>query len=114
LLFRIGWQDGLLCLLQIIKIRSFKIDREKIKESVVPFFTIKYHKMERFFKCLVCSGVVGVFSLLIGFGMFLTDDYLFSLIVKTQLALSPTSGSFPMWQDLPAPIKTSMFVVKMK
>ena len=71
------------------------------------------YKMERFIKIGLCFCGVGALSLLLGFVMFVGKDLLFDTIVRTQLAVSPTSGSYPMWKDLPAPIKTSMFVVSL-
>ena len=39
-----------------------------------------------------------------------THHHIFMYIFKTQLALSPLSGSFPMWQDLPTPMLASMYL----
>ena len=41
-----------------------------------------------------------------------THHNIFMYIYKSQLVLSPTSGSFPMWQDLPAPMLASMYLFK--
>jgi hypothetical protein len=35
---------------------------------------------------------------------------IFLWVYKSQLVLSPESGSFPMWQDLPAPLLASMYL----
>ena len=35
---------------------------------------------------------------------------IFLWVYKSQLVLSPTSGSFPMWQDLPAPLIARIFI----
>jgi len=41
-----------------------------------------------------------------------THHNIFMYIFRTQLVLSPTSGSFPMWQNLPAPMLASMYLFK--
>jgi len=41
-----------------------------------------------------------------------THSNIFMYIYSSQLTLSPTSGSFPMWQDLPAPMLASMYMFK--
>jgi hypothetical protein len=35
---------------------------------------------------------------------------IFLYVYKSQLVLSPSSGSFPMWQDLPAPLIARVFL----
>jgi len=56
---------------------------------------------------LVCTPMVLVVSGLI---LLTTHHHIFMYIFKTQLALSPVSGSFPMWQDLPTPMLASMYL----
>jgi len=41
-----------------------------------------------------------------------THTNIFMYIYNSQLTLSPSSGSFPMWQDLPAPMLASMYMFK--
>ena len=35
---------------------------------------------------------------------------IFQWVYKSQLVLRPESGSFPMWQDLPAPLIASIYI----
>jgi len=49
---------------------------------------------------LIVSGVV----------LIVAKHVLFMSIFKSQLVLSPTSGSFPMWQTLPEPMQASMYL----
>lgn len=55
----------------------------------------------------VCLPMVLVVSGLI---LLTTHHNIFMYIFKTQLVLSPVSGSFPMWQDLPSPMLASMYL----
>jgi len=56
---------------------------------------------------LVCLPMILTVSGLI---LLTTHHQIFMYIFKTQLALSPVSGSFPMWQDLPTPMLASMYL----
>lgn len=56
---------------------------------------------------LVCVPMVLVVSGLI---LLTTHHNVFMYIFKSQLALSPVSGSFPMWRDLPTPMVASMYL----
>ena len=56
---------------------------------------------------LVCLPMILTVSGLI---LLTTHHQIFMYIFKTQLALSPVSGSFPMWQDLPTPMLGSMYL----
>eukprot|EP00092_Neocalanus_flemingeri_P084124 GFUD01105638.1.p1 GENE.GFUD01105638.1~~GFUD01105638.1.p1 ORF type:complete len:511 (-),score=100.83 GFUD01105638.1:901-2433(-) len=58
------------------------------------------------FVCL-CLPMVLVVSGLI---LLTTHHNIFMYIYKSQLVLSPESGSFPMWQDLPTPMLASMYL----
>lgn len=59
--------------------------------------------------------LVTVISLIgIGVSLLALNSTIFDGIVKSQLVLSPTSGSFPMWQDLPEPMLAKMYVFHVK
>jgi len=45
-----------------------------------------------------------------GIALLSTHHHIFNYIFNSQLTLSPLSGSFPMWQDLPAPMLASMYL----
>lgn len=47
-----------------------------------------------------------------GVALILTKNAVFMGIFKSQLVLSPTSGSYPMWQILPEPMVASMYLFK--
>lgn len=56
--------------------------------------------------------LVSISMVLIVFGLILLTSHqnIFKLIYNSQLVLSPSSGSFPMWRDLPAPMLASMYL----
>jgi len=47
-----------------------------------------------------------------GLVLLFTNNILFMAIFKSQLVLSPTSGSYPMWHTLPEPMVASMYLFK--
>jgi hypothetical protein len=53
---------------------------------------------------LICFGLLSVFS----------GNFVFGWILRTQMVLSNHSANYLMWQDLPKPIKTSMYLVSFK
>ena len=63
--------------------------------------------------CTIKRGLLAVLLLLLvlsGIVLLLCYDGIFNYIYNTQLVLSPTSGSFPMWSVLPAPMIASMYL----
>jgi hypothetical protein len=46
--------------------------------------------------------------------MYSSGDFVFGWILRTQMVLSDHSANYPLWKDLPMPIKTSMYLVSSK
>ena len=58
--------------------------------------------------------LVSVFLVTSGIVLLSTHNAIFNYIYNTQLVLSPTSGSFPMWSKLPEPMLASMYLWEVK
>ena len=58
--------------------------------------------------------VVSVILAISGIVLLCTHEAIFQYIYNTQLVLSPTSGSFPMWSKLPEPMLASMYLWEVK
>ena len=69
---------------------------------------------------MICSIKAGVWSalsavlIISGIVLLTTHDQIFHYIYNSQLVLSPTSGSFPMWSVLPSPMVASMYLWEVK
>lgn len=69
------------------------------------------HKaMSREKKKFVVATTVGSIVALIGIIMATSANFVFDLILRTEMVLKPSSANFPFWSDLPMPIQTSMFI----
>jgi hypothetical protein len=66
--------------------------------------------MNREKKKFVVATTVGSIVALIGIIMATSANFVFDLILRTEMVLKPNSANFPFWADLPMPIRTSMFV----
>ena len=70
--------------------------------------------------CSQCSvkkvgwSLVSVFLVTSGIVLLSAHSVIFNYIYNTQLVLSPTSGSFPMWEKLPEPMLASMYLWEVK
>lgn len=62
----------------------------------------------------VVWSLVSVFLVTSGIVLLSTHNAIFNYIYNTQLVLSPTSGSFPMWSKLPEPMLASMYLWEVK
>ena len=62
----------------------------------------------------VMWSLVSVLLVTSGIVLLCTHNAIFNYIYNTQLVLSPTSGSFPMWQKLPEPMLASMYLWEVK
>merc|ERR1719150_1281324 len=63
--------------------------------------------------CTCKRGVLAALVLILvvsGIALLLCHGSIFQYIYNTQLVLSPTSGSFPMWSVLPSPMIASMYL----
>ena len=58
--------------------------------------------------------LVSVFLVTSGIVLLSAHSAIFNYIYNTQLVLSPTSGSFPMWEKLPEPMLASMYLWEVK
>ena len=58
----------------------------------------------------VIWSVVSALLVISGTVLLATHDAIFRYIYNSQLVLSPTSGSFPMWSVLPEPMVASMYL----
>jgi len=67
-------------------------------------------KMSKAKKSFVIATTIGSVVALVGIIMATSANFVFDLMLRTQMVLSPNSANFPFWSDLPAPIQTSMFV----
>jgi len=56
------------------------------------------------------TAITCLMLVVLGLLLLLTNQNVFMAIYKSQLALSPNSASFPMWQTLPEPILTSFYL----
>ena len=64
------------------------------------------HKKKKF----VLATTVGSIVALVGIIMATSANFVFDLMLRTEMVLKPSSANFPFWSDLPIPIRTSMFV----
>jgi len=62
----------------------------------------------------VFLSVVSVILTVSGIVLLCTHQDIFKYIYNTQLVLSPTSGSYPMWSKLPEPMLASMYLFEVK
>ena len=63
--------------------------------------------------CTCKRGLLAALLLILvvsGIALLLCHGRIFQYIYNTQLVLSPTSGSFPMWSVLPSPMIASMYL----
>ena len=67
-------------------------------------------KMGHAKKKFVIATTVGSIVALIGIIMATSANFVFDLILRTQMVLGPNSANYPFWEDLPIPIRTSMYV----
>jgi len=57
----------------------------------------------------LCFLVTCLLLLVVGISLLATNTTIFSEIIRTQVVLSPTAASLPLWRDTPA-LKTSMYI----
>jgi len=60
--------------------------------------------------CKMIGGVAALVSLVVGIVLVSTNSQVFNWIYRSQLVLSPSSASFPMWRDLPTPMYAKMYL----
>ncbi len=86
----------------------------RLRELLENFKNCGQTKMTSSTKKCAIGLSIGSILCLVGILMTQSGDFVFNLILRTQMTLSPNSTNYPLWKDLPMPIKTSMFLVTQK
>ena len=53
---------------------------------------------------------IGAFILIMGILIIAINSVILDLILESNMVLSPTSRSYPMWKDLPVPLTASFYL----